>query len=115
VIDDDTPVNTVVITETINVCAGGCGGGNDSPVITFVDDVTPTYCYEVGTSYSDPSATASDTEDGDLTSSIIAGGDLILDIEAASQNDQFTRNLSVTDSNSNTTVEPFTIRAKNNC
>jgi len=53
-------------TRTVNVIT------NDMPLITLLG--TTPITIEVGSSYSDAWATASDTEDGDLTSSIVTSG-----------------------------------------
>ncbi|MBM2817595.1 MAG: hypothetical protein HW401_185 [Parcubacteria group bacterium] len=48
---------------------------NNAPVITLLGDNPMTL--NVGDSFTDPGATASDTEDGDLTGSIVVGGDAV--------------------------------------
>ena len=59
-------------TGTITVTTGG---GNQVPTITILGD-NPLNL-NVGDAYTDDGATATDTEDGDLTSSIIVGGDTV--------------------------------------
>lgn len=54
------------VTRTVNVVAG------DTPVITLTGSGTLTL--EVGSSYSDLGATASDSEDGDITANITSSG-----------------------------------------
>lgn len=49
--------------------------GNEQPVITVVGDNPMTL--SVGEEFSDPGATAQDPEEGDLTSEIVVGGDVV--------------------------------------
>jgi len=56
-------------TRTINVAA------NNAPVITLLGAASITI--NQGDAWSDPGATASDTEDGNLTGSIVVGGDVV--------------------------------------
>lgn len=65
----DAAGNTATATRTVEVVAG------DAPVITLLGASSVTI--EVGSSYTDAGATALDTEDGDLTASIVVGGDSV--------------------------------------
>jgi hypothetical protein len=57
------------VTRTVNVVT------NNAPVITLVGDATVNVVQ--GTMYTDAGATATDAEDGDLTDSIVVGGDVV--------------------------------------
>lgn len=52
-----------------------CDLPNQKPVITLLGDSSVTLT--VGNAFTDPGATASDAEDGDLTSNIVKGGDTV--------------------------------------
>lgn len=57
------------VTRTVNVVT------NDAPVITLLGDADVDVLQ--GTMYTDAGATAADSEDGDLTASIVVGGDVV--------------------------------------
>lgn len=61
--------------DALSFAVTGGGGGNTAPVIT-VTGANPLNL-TVGDTYTDPGATATDSEDGDLTGSIIVGGDTV--------------------------------------
>ncbi|XOV93542.1 MAG: immunoglobulin-like domain-containing protein [Bacteroidota bacterium] len=63
--DSDTFTDDITITIT----------DDTAPVITLVGDET--LCLNVGDTYTDPGATATDDTDGDITSSIVVGGDAV--------------------------------------
>lgn len=71
---------------------------NTAPVITVLGD-NP-FTLEVGSSYSDPGATASDIHDGDLTSSISSGGSVDTSVLGAN-----TITYDVTDLAGNTAIQ----------
>ncbi len=89
----DNNGNSSVVTETVNVTSG------DTPVITLTG--TSPVSVEVTSVYADAGATASDTEDGDITSSIVTGG---LPIDTSSVG-TFTVTYDVTDSSGNSAVQ----------
>jgi len=64
----DSDANTSFITRTVNVITG------DIPVITLLGDSEVTL--QVGESYIDAGATASDTEDGDISSSVVVNNNV---------------------------------------
>ena len=73
------------------------------PVITLIGD--PSVTVEVNTTYSDPGATATDSFDGDLTSSIIVGGDTV-DMSAPGT---YTVTYNVTDAAGNVATKTRTV------
>lgn len=81
--------NTSTETRTVNVIVG------EYPVIS-INGTSPTNAY-IGEAYLDSGATASDTEDGDITAGIVVVSDV--DTSAAAS---YTVTYSVTDSDSNT-------------
>ncbi len=81
------------VTRTVNVTKG------DSPVITLTGNDPETV--EVNTTYTDAGATASDTEDGDITGSIVVVGDTIDTTTPGSH----TVTYNVTDSHGNHTTQ----------
>ena len=94
----DSDANAAVqVTRTVNVNSVGVG---DIPVITLlgVDPET----HEAGDAYADAGATATDTEDGDLTGSIVVGGDTV---DATTVPGAYTITYNVTDSDTNAAVE----------
>jgi hypothetical protein len=65
----DSDGNTTIATRTIEVSLG------DVPVITLIGDASISLTQ--GDTYTEQGATASDTEDGDVTSTIVIGGDTV--------------------------------------
>ncbi|MEL0457349.1 beta-L-arabinofuranosidase domain-containing protein [Flavobacteriaceae bacterium SZ-1-7] len=84
-----TAESGTIITYTVKIINGGL------PVITLLGDANITI--ELGTNYVDAGATATDSLDGDLTSSIVVGGDTV-DINTAGV---YVITYNVTDSNGN--------------
>jgi hypothetical protein len=95
----DAAVGTTLTIENISV--GRFDG--IKPVITLIGD--PSVTVEVNTTYSDPGATATDSFDGDLTSSIIVGGDTV-DMSAPGT---YTVTYNVTDAAGNVATKTRTV------
>ncbi len=72
--DSDKDYNDVIVKVTFNGCSDGTTNPptNTPPVITLLGN-NP-FIISAGTPFVDPGATATDTEDGDITSSIIKTG-----------------------------------------
>ena len=87
----DSDGNTRVAIRTIEVSLG------DAPVITLIGDASISLTQ--GDAYTDQGATASDTEDGDVTSTIVTN-----DTVDTSTPGTYTVTYAVTDSDGNTTV-----------
>jgi arylsulfatase A-like enzyme len=68
-VTDSGGASATQVIRTVNVAA------NSAPVITLIGDATVNMY--VGDQFSDPGATANDAEDGDLTASIVVGGDVV--------------------------------------
>ena len=80
------------VSRTVNIIAP------ENPVITLLGDVTVTI--EVGSTFTDPGATALDAGDGDLTSSIVVSGSVDTSIVGV-----YTVTYNVSDTNGNTAAE----------
>ena len=90
----DSSGNTDHEERTVNVITG------DAPIITILGDNPANIDY--GTNYFDAGATASDTEDGDITGSIIIGSSIIDTTAGGYSATIYTVTYDVTDSNGNT-------------
>jgi hypothetical protein len=88
----DSDGNTRVAIRTIEVSLG------DAPVITLIGDASISLTQ--GDAYTEQGATATDTEDGDVTSTIVTGGDTV----DTSTPGTYAVTYTVTDSDGNTTV-----------
>ena len=87
-----TTAGTFYMDDIVQVSLG------DAPVITLIGDAT--ISLTKGTAYTEQGATASDTEDGDVTSAIVIGGDTVdVDILAT-----YEVTYTVVDSDGNTTT-----------
>ena len=88
----DSDGNTRVAIRTIEVSLG------DAPVITLIGDASISLTQ--GDAYAEQGATATDTEDGDVTSTIVTGGDTV----DTSTPGTYAVTYTVTDSDGNITV-----------
>ena len=92
-----TTAGTFYMDDIVQVSLG------DAPVITLIGDAT--ISLTKGTAYAEQGATASDTEDGDVTSAIVIGGDTV-DVDVLAT---YEVTYTVEDSDGNTTVANRTI------
>mgnify|MGYP006087533297 FL=1 len=92
-----TTAGTFYMDDIVQVSLG------DAPVITLIGDAT--ISLTKGTAYTEQGATASDTEDGDVTSAIVIGGDTV-DVDVLAT---YEVTYTVEDSDGNTTVANRTI------
>ncbi len=97
-VTDSDGNNAVQKTRTYIVSTGG-GSGDNPPVLTLVGE-NPIVIF-VGNTFTDPGATASDVEDGDLTNEIVVGGDTV----TTNQVKTFTITYDVADSDGNTAAQ----------
>ena len=87
-----TTAGTFYMDDIVQVSLG------DAPVITLIGDAT--ISLTKGTAYAEQGATASDTEDGDVTSAIVIGGDTV-DVDVLAT---YEVTYTVVDSDGNTTT-----------
>jgi len=87
-----TTAGTFYMDDIVQVSLG------DAPVITLIGDAT--ISLTKGTAYTEQGATASDTEDGDVTSAIVIGGDTV-DVDTLAT---YEVTYTVVDSDGNTTT-----------
>jgi hypothetical protein len=87
-----TTAGTFYMDDIVQVSLG------DAPVVTLIGDAT--ISLTKGTAYTEQGATASDTEDGDVTSAIILGGDTV-DVDVLAT---YEVTYTVVDSDGNTTT-----------
>ena len=94
-----TAFDRVFYIDNISATVEGFNGSlGDAPVITLIGDAS--ISLTKGTAYTEQGATASDTEDGDISSAIVIGGDTV----DTNTPGTYVVTYTVTDSDGNTTV-----------
>ncbi len=89
----DNDYNDLVVRVEVTSCGGGSGPGNHAPVLTLLGDNPMNI--EIGSTYTEPGATALDAEDGDITSQVTLSSTGPIDTSAVAT---FSRTYTVVDS-----------------